>query len=301
MPVQFTCPHCGLETNVADEYAGRSGPCSRCGKLVTVPSLGTPFGYAPPAPPAPPRKSNAWVIVLVVVIAGAVVLFSCGGILVALLLPAVQSAREAARRAQCTNNLKQIGLAMHNYQATYRCFPPAYIPDAKGRPMHSWRVLLLPFLEEQPLYNRYRFDEPWDGPNNRVLANAIVNVYRCPSNASKTSTPTTDYVMIVGPDSISDGPSATQFRDIEDGMSNTILVVEVAKSNIPWMKPQDLDAKSYDFTVDKPQGQGIGSNHPAGANVLFADGSVRWLPSSILPDQVKAMTTIAGGEEVDPF
>ncbi|MFN0054259.1 MAG: DUF1559 domain-containing protein, partial [Planctomycetales bacterium] len=82
------------------------------------------------------------------------VLLVCGGILAALLLPAVQQAREAARRTQCKNNLHQIGLALHNYHDAFNSFPPAYIPDASGRPMHSWRVLILPFLDQAPLYQR---------------------------------------------------------------------------------------------------------------------------------------------------
>src|SRR5262249_42952585 len=78
-----------------------------------------------------------------------------------------------ARRSQCKNNLKQIGLAMFNYHDAYGCFPPAYIADADGRPMHSWRVLLLPFLDEAARYRKYRFDEPWDGPNNSELATSV--------------------------------------------------------------------------------------------------------------------------------
>lgn len=296
MPIQFTCPYCGLETNVADEFAGKSGPCARCGKLITVPASGAPFGSAPPTPP----KSSGWTVAIVVIVACGSVMLVCGGILVALLLPAVQAAREAARRAQCTNNLKQIGLAMHNYHDVYNCFPPAYIPDAKGKPMHSWRVLLLPYMEQKALYDRYRFDEPWDGPNNRLLANAIVQVYRCPSNP-KTNSPTTDYVMIVGPGTISDGPSATKIQDIKDSTSNTLLVVEIPSSNIPWMKPQDLDAKSTKVAMGAAQAPGIGSRHPGGANVLYADGSVRFVSGSISPALLQGMSTIAGDDDAEPF
>ncbi|MEZ6114117.1 MAG: DUF1559 domain-containing protein [Pirellulaceae bacterium] len=85
-----------------------------------------------------------------------------------MLLPAVQTAREAARRSQCSSNLKQIELALHNYHDTFKSFPPAYIADANGRPMHSWRVLILPFMEQRELYDQCRFDEPWDGPNNQL-------------------------------------------------------------------------------------------------------------------------------------
>ena len=80
----------------------------------------------------------------------------------------------------CTNNLKHIGLALLNYNDIFGCFPPAYTTDANGKPMHSWRVLILPFIEQQTLYKRYRFDEPWDGPNNSLLAKEMPSVFPLP-------------------------------------------------------------------------------------------------------------------------
>ena len=96
-------------------------------------------------------------------------------------------AREAGRRPKCGNNLKQIGLAMANYCNAYGRFPPAVIADASGRPMHSWRLLLLPFLlsEEKALYSSYNFDQPWDGPDNIRLADRMPAVYRCPSDKGR--------------------------------------------------------------------------------------------------------------------
>src|SRR6516165_2689000 len=87
-----------------------------------------------------------------------------------------------AKRGQCKNNLMNIGLALHNYHDQFGSFPPACVADENGRPMHSWRVLILPFLDQTPLYNQYRFDEPWDGPNNKKLADTILAVYNCPSD-----------------------------------------------------------------------------------------------------------------------
>src|SRR6476661_8060061 len=105
-------------------------------------------------------------------------------VLVALLLPAVQQAREAARRSQCKNNLKQIGLALHNYHDVNGCFPPAYIADENGKPMHSWRVLILPYLDQAALHTEYNFSEPWDGPNNSRLLARRPAVYACPSHGN---------------------------------------------------------------------------------------------------------------------
>jgi hypothetical protein len=108
--------------------------------------------------------------------------FSYGVIVVLLVLlwPAVEAAREAARRSSCNCNLKQIGLGLQTYADAYKCFPPAYTTDATGNRMHRWRVLILPYVEQKALYAQYDFSEPWDGPHNRLLAKYMPPFYRCP-------------------------------------------------------------------------------------------------------------------------
>jgi len=295
MPIQFTCPHCGAQTSVSDEYAGQSGPCAQCGRTVTIPPPGAPPAYSPP-----PRSSSGAPVLVVVLIAAVGVFVVCSGILAALLLPAVQAAREAARRTQCLNNMKQIGLAMLNYESDNGCFPPAYIPDEDGNPMHSWRVLLLPYMEHKPLYDMYNFDEPWDSPQNQALADLMPEVFRCASEASDNPSDTS-YVMVVGPGCISDGPKANSIRDFHDGTSNTLILVESAGSGINWLEPRDWDTEVSNFFVHDGDGQGPESDHPGVVNVVFADGSVQSLDAGTDPEQLKAMTTIAGGEAVDRF
>jgi prepilin-type processing-associated H-X9-DG protein len=295
MPISFTCPHCGLQTNVADEYAGQTGPCAGCGKTITVPSAGPRAPYGPPT--YPPKRSTP--VVLIVVLVAALV-FLCSGVPIALLLPAVQAAREAARRSQCTNNLKQLALAMHNYHDAYQTFPPAYIADEDGKPMHSWRVLLLPYLEQQGLYERYEFDEPWDSPANLALAQTVLDVYRCPSDP-ESMVPETNYVMIVGPGTLYEGEEPTSIADVTDGTSNTIMLVEVAGSGINWLEPRDLDIEQLSFQVNPPSGKGIHSHHPGGANVAFCDGSVRFLSDGIDPRTLEYLITIADGNPVTAY
>jgi len=99
-----------------------------------------------------------------------------------LLLPAISHTREGARGANCLNNLKLIGLGLQNYHVEHGCFPPAYVADADGKPMHSWRVLILPYMERRILYDSYNFDEPWNSPSNRYLAGHIPSEYTCPSD-----------------------------------------------------------------------------------------------------------------------
>ena len=306
MPIRFTCPNCGATTNVSDGYAGRSGPCAQCGQTITVPLPGAAPGYVPS------QKSSALPIVLVVLGVVLVGFLVCGGILVALLVPAVQSAREAARRAQCQNNLRQIGLALLNYESANGCFPPAYVADEKGRPMHSWRVLILPYLDREDLYRQYNFDEPWNSPGNRALARLMPSIYRCPSDG--TAAPDqTSYAVIVGPalDQPQPGPNRLggfalftgdrppKFAYVRDGASNTILVVEAAGAGIDWMEPRDLDAETMPLAVNDGSGKGIHSEHPGGANAVFCDGSTHFLPESLDRETLRRLILRNDGEPVD--
>ncbi|RMG01185.1 MAG: DUF1559 domain-containing protein [Planctomycetota bacterium] len=288
MPFPFRCPHCGHESLVDESYAGQSGPCAKCGQVITVP-FPTGGGTAAPA-----KSSGAavWVIVLVCVLGALVV---CGGILAALLLPAVQAAREAARRAQCTNNLKQIGLAFHNYHDTYGCFPVSAYDSPTSR---SWRTAILPFVEERFLYEQYEnvgWDVPWDDPARVDVVNAKLDVYRCPSDAALPPNGTS-YVMVVGPGTMGEVGKEWSFADITDGSSNTILVVEWPQSQIPWAKPEDITVEDFLSLFGQPQANG---NHPGGVNVLMCDGSVHFLSFSINRELIKALLTRNGGEAVD--
>jgi prepilin-type processing-associated H-X9-DG protein len=216
------------------------------------------------------------------------------GILVALLLPAVQSAREAARRAQCTNNLKQIGLAMHNYLSANGAFPKPAITDKDGKPLLSWRVAILPYIEQQGLYNKFKLDEPWDSPHNKALINEMPATYQCPSRPV-TAPGQTTYQVFVGPGALFEQGKATGIADVTDGTSNTMMVVE-AKEAMPWTKPDDL--KFDPFAAADPSLYGTFSNHPGGFNAGFADGSVRFIKRSISPVVFKALITRASGEVI---
>lgn len=295
MAIEFTCPHCGSQTNVDDRFAGQTGPCRTCGAPVTIPGSPTqPFAAVPP----PPRSSSSaatWIIVLVC--AGGV-FFVCGGILIALLLPAVQAAREAARRNLCSNNLKQIGLALQNYADVNKAFPPAYLADENGRPIHSWRVLILPYMEQKALYDRYNFDEPWDGPNNSQLAALMPPAYRCPSEpVSGPAISTTSYAAITGPGTLFDADTSASFAAIKDGTSQTLAVAEAANAGIPWMEPRDLDIKQMTMRVNGSPND-ISSHHPGGAQAVFADGHTTFLSSSVTVSVLRALFSKAGGEPI---
>lgn len=247
-----------------------------------------PQNFPPPypggnfAPPPPPKSSSSTTLIIVLAVGG-VLLLPCLGIMVGLLLPAVQAAREAARRMTCSNNMKQISLALLNYESTYKTFPPAYTVDSNGQPLHSWRTLILPYLGEQSLYNSIDLSKPWDDPVNAQANRLVVRVYKCPSMRDQSS-PATCYQVINDPASIFPGPTPINMRSITDGTSNTLMVVEAAPADaVPWMKPQDIPLAN----LLPPSG----TNHTGGYNVTMADGSVKFIASSINPPTLKSLMT----------
>jgi prepilin-type processing-associated H-X9-DG protein len=214
-------------------------------------------------------------------------------------LPVGAATRDAENQALCVHNLQQIAMAMREYEAAQGSFPPAYIVDIRGKPLYSWRVLLLPYLGQQDLYDRYHLDEPWDSENNRAVTDLAVELFQCPAQPD-TKSPTTNYVMVVGPHTISNGRQSRTVTEITDGLANTIMLVEVADSDTYWAEPRDLQFDKLSFAVNGGKRQQISSYHRRGVNVAFCDGSVRMLKNSINPQLVKAMLTIDGGENVNP-
>ena len=293
MPIPFTCPHCGATTEVLERYAGQSGPCASCGKTITVP--GGPAGAVHAA--AVPRNSSNTTVLVIVVAVSVLAILVCGGVLVGLLLPAVQSARGAARRAMCMNNMKQIGLAIHSYHSVYGEFPPAYVADENGRPMHSWRVLILPFLDQDWLYQMYDFEKPWDHLDNMALADMMPAIYRCPGEPMISSSETS-YLMLVGPGAFSEGPTGRRIQEFTDGTSNTMMITESVGSGICWLEPRDCDVQRQTFRINDGTAGGLQSAHPGKVNVVFADGAAYSLDEGTDPQTVRAWTTVDGGEAV---
>ena len=159
---------------------------------------------------------------------------------VGLLAPALQTARSGRRRPPCYNNVRQQIIAMHNYHDTYGHLPPAYVADEKGNPLHSWRILVLPFLDDSGLYEKYNFDEPWDGPNNRKLVDQLGtnSPFFCPHQPGLGSR--TTYKLVTGIGTAFEADRLIKFSDITSGTSSTIAIVEDTTNPVNWMKPEDL-------------------------------------------------------------
>ena len=212
----------------------------------------------------------------------------------------IEPSKEAGRRSQCVNNLKQIGLGLQNYADVCKRLPAAIAVDANQEPIHSWRLTILPWgTQLGELFRRYRYDQPWNFPANRTITDQRgFPTYRCPSASPSQPLTHANYVMPLGPHTISDGPNSIAFGQISDGLSNTIAVGEIANSDIYWTEPRDLPLDAMSFRVNDRSQPSISSAHRGAAVVLFADGHTQALSDSIDPEVLKSLLTIAGGEKI---
>lgn len=222
----------------------------------------------------------------------------------ALFLPTVSSCHEAARRCQCMNNLKHISLALLNYEQKYGCFPPAYTVDENGRTMHSWRALILPFMEDVDEHIVYDYDKPWNSPGNIAFANQSkhYSTFYCPTEC-KDEIPRRDtsYVILVGPHAFGNVDPPRKLADITDGTSNTIMVAEMSHSGIFWTEPRDLNVSEMSETLNDLHQIGLRSKHSDGLYAAFCDGHSEYLVESMPHKLLKALITIDGNENMEDF
>ncbi len=225
-----------------------------------------------------------------------------------------------AAMTRSKNNLKQLGLAFHNFHDVYARFPPAVVYGPDGKPWHSWRVLVLPFVDQAPLYNRYRFDEPWDGPNNKKLLSEIPAVYRDPIYGNPNDN-YTHYAVVTGkgaafptegvkmdakqPTSplfnLTKSRGAQQFRNFTDGTSNSLLAGPVSPDRkIPWTKPEDI-VFNEKFPALGEKG-GFAAPYEVGklkaGEFLWCDGSVRTIRSDIDMQTLRNLILISDGNVI---
>ena len=231
-----------------------------------------------------PKSGRGFRLVKVVVVLGIIVL------LIALLLPATRSARSAARRAQCVNNLKQIALALHNYEQAHKALPPAYTVDANGRPLHSWRTLILPYLEQEPLYRSIDLSKPWNDPANAKALETSLPVFRCPEAVGPRNT--TTYLAIVAPNGCLIPKESRRLAEITDAHESTLMVIEAGEENaVPWMAPVDADE-----SLVMSLGPTTKLHHAGGTNACFVDGGVRFLKANTPANVRRALMSISGND-----
>jgi hypothetical protein len=212
-----------------------------------------------------------------------------------LVQPVGQKLLGAAGRDLAINHLKQIGLAIYSYHDVHGHFPAAASYDKQGRPLLSWRVLILPYLGEEALYKEFHLDEPWDSEHNKKLLAKMPELYAVGPPAAARARGTTFYQVFTGKGAVFEGKKGVTLKEISaaDGTSNTFLVVEAGEA-VPWTKPQDLPS---DPAKPLPK---LGGRFGGGFFALFADGSVRFIKSTTKEKVLRALITYSGGEEINP-
>jgi hypothetical protein len=240
------------------------------------------------------------------------VAFCLIGFLVVLLMPFVNVAREANRRLGCENNLRQIALALQSYHQANGCFPPAHIVDKNGEPIHSWRLLILPYLNYGVPHNPYEFGEPWDGPMNKLLLQRLGD-YVCPSepNAYEPGANQTSYVAVTGPNTAWAGEKTRKLADFGKDASSTIMLIEVANSGIAYAEPRDFSLETLNVSGSNSPPMPLTSHRVghveffviydggSGVHVAMADRSVHFLQTDHLsPEDLRKVLTIGGCKNV---
>lgn len=292
MPFSFACPHCGFASVVDEKFVGQSGPCAACGKEVTVESG--------PAPAASPHRRAASgmgraIVVSLASIVGIVLLL--GGVIGAVYLAVANSnVVGTGGDGGCAANLQAIGQAMLQYHNDNSRFPPAVVISADGRAMHSWRVLLLPYLRQEALFQQYNMSVPWDDPQNQLLSSQMPAVYHCAESFNVAGSETS-YMVVTGAGGVFGGKQSASLTEILDGPAETLLVVETIGMAINWLEPRDLPRETLALTINGTNAAGIGSQHPAGgSHLLHADGSVKFYGSLTSPETLESLLTIDGAD-----
>lgn len=196
----------------------------------------------------------------------------------ALCIPSIEATREANRRSMCADNLRPITLAMLLYECEHGVLPPAYTVDAEGKPLHSWRVILLPYLGEEELYAKLRLDEPWDSEHNCRFHEIAVGFYQCPT--AELSLGQTTYSVVIGKTTAFEGAEGKAL----DGFGVNLMLVTEREQPVCWMDPGSELSEAVaieGINCREPGVHGIESHHPGGVQAGFRSGGVRFISETI--------------------
>jgi hypothetical protein len=224
-----------------------------------------------------------------------VVLLLALGVSVAAICGTTQGAEKkpasADRQIQSLKNLQKIGLALIGYMAVNKGYPSAVMYGPDGKTPHSWRVAVLPYLDQADLYKQYKFDEPWDSENNKKVLAQMPPVFRDPNDPADSTN--SSYFVFTGPETLFPDRERSDLPDIKDGIDSTLLVIE-AKRDIPWTKPEDIP-----YAADKPVPK-LGGHHRDVFMAVFCTGMVKPISTRLDEKKLRALITKAGGESIEP-
>lgn len=309
MPYLFECPHCQAQTKVNDGFSGHQGECIECRGEIVIPHFtalphgvlqharknASGYGSSRNAPTRLTGRLASFVGASLAVCAIAVLLFigvyRVGG-------RSMARIAEARSRAAAVTNLEKIALALNNYAADHGTYPPPIIRNAVGKPMHSWRVLLLPYLGENEVYNTYNQSLPWDDPTNLSLQWEVPRVYLHPNSGAGGWSAQAAFYLITGPGTLFPPSGPLGPSQIADRASQTILVAEgdPVASSASWLEPLDLNYGSMSGDLLAGGTSEIGGLSNKGATVATADGRGHFIDETISPTTLQSLITPNGGE-----
>lgn len=293
MPYLFTCPHCQTQTQVEDRYSGQTGKCVTCGGDIELPHFAV---GATELPSSKKERKTAGIAIATVV---SVILVGC------LLYAIIRFGGDTVNRitsnrdqSQAINNLERIAAAMNAYAADNGTYPPPMTVDANGTPLHSWRVLILPYLGEEDLYNGFDLSVGWDDPQNMQAAYEMPSVYQHPKLNSFYEA---GYYVITGKGTLFPPSGPLGPDSLVDDPSQTILVVE-GNPSVPsgmWTEPIDLDYSRMTGRIGTNPGLEPGGLFAEGVCFATVDGRGHYLLSDTTdPIEIRSLVTPRGGERL---
>lgn len=280
---------------VEPQYLGRSGPCAECGRVVTVPLPADKAAVKGQPPPARYPKSGRgrWPLFTAIFFLTALGIVVIAVVIFGVVVPASQTQLIQTQTAASARNLKKIARALRDYQKLYGSYPPSHTVDEFNQPMHSWRVLILPQLGRRDLYQKYDFSKSWDSPNNLRLLPQMPPEFASPDDPTSGLTGATNYFAIRGPNTMFRAARGIKQDQIQDGIANTLMLIEVDNSVVSWTQPIDYAADRQTLS-DGTSAQN--QRRVDGILVATADGQVHLLPSTLSDQTRKSLISASGGE-----
>jgi hypothetical protein len=293
MPYLFTCPHCQARTQVEDRYSGQAGECFSCGSPIQLPVFSTPNTATAAAKGRRP---------LGVMIAAGVVLTMLFCLVFAVIRfggSSVSRIAEVRTQNASIKNLESIAAALNAYAADYGTYPPATLRDGAGRALHSWRVLILPYLGEQETYDMFDLSKPWNNELNLQASYQMPQAFSHPADVNQSSGQS-GYYLMTGRGTLFPATGPLSPESITDNPSQTILVI----AGVPprgtsiggWAEPMDLDATMMQGVINGTVGVEPGGRMASGVTMATVDGRGHFLPNGLSPTTFKALVTPNGQE-----
>ncbi|MCO8123818.1 DUF1559 domain-containing protein [Stieleria sp. TO1_6] len=294
MPYLFTCPHCQAKTRVEDRYSGTSGECFSCGSPIDLPK----FAARPAANTTATKGKRSIgvfiaagiVLTLLLCLVFAVIRFGGSG---------VARLAEARLQSASIKNLELIAAALNAYAADHGKYPPAILRDSQGRALHSWRVLILPYLGQQETYDLFDLSKPWDHELNLQASYMMPDVYAHPADVNQMGGQS-GYYLITGPGTLFPPTGPLSPNTISDNPSQTILVIAgmppINNTIGGWAKPIDLDFSRMNGVINGTAGIEAGGHLKNGATMATVDGRGHYLSNDLPPTTFNALVTPNGNE-----